>query len=398
MPEERDMEFNSPQSQYGSQYTSAYENDNAYYLGGLRLTNVVNRLSEEDGKTAADILSYIDGGRTAEAVQMAQDIVNRNMSNEVAWLVYAEAKSAWGDRDLARKAFEQAIAINPCFSLALNDYGVFLFADKEYDLARTYYNRALENEPTNSLFMSNVAGILAFTDSFAAAIDKCKYFIELSDDKTRLKDTLGSIYVELSETYLVDVPNDFEDPSEGTEPGFIYLSDINDVREYCLQAKNLLSEENQECLERCNNLLKICDENQYNTFRIRKWPFIIFHTAITVLLYGIISIITYGIFLPVLVIATYANIKGCSFPIYMLNNAYCTGTDDPLKYKEGSVRDAMSKGAVEGLIRSGEYTIGTEMALDFFKSRIWLFRARLSFYKRFIQNMKSKKEDNSNNA
>ncbi len=393
MPEEINVTNKLPD--YNVQYTNTLENDGCYCFGIYRFAKVSNRLSASDENLFEEIMSYIEKNRTAEVMQLAQDLVDRNMSNELAWVAYAMAKEAWGDRELARKGYEQSIAINPRFAFALRNYGRFILGDNDAETAMMYFNRALENDPENAVFMAYVAYYLMFTESYAAAIDKCEYFISITDNNTYLKNTLGAIYVELSKTYIVDVPDDFEDPSAGTSPGFIYLSDINDVREYCTKAKELLTlEDFQADLDTCNDLLELCDKDQYETFRIRKWPYIIFHTLITVIFYGVISFITSGICLPLLIIATYANIKGSSFPMYMINNANYRGVEDPLKYKEGSIREAMAQGGANGWASSG----GSELVLGFFQSRIWFFRARLAFYKRFIQNLKSKKKNSSNDA
>lgn len=365
-----------------------------YTIGTVKLVNVTNRLTGTYEDMLVDVMSYLDENRTAEAMQLAQELVDHNMSNEVAWLIYAYAKQAWGDNALAQKGFEQAIAINPRFALALNDYGAFLLENEKVDMAMTYFNKALECDPKNVFYMRNVAYNLMFTDTYGAAIDKCEYFLSISDEKSYLENTLGQIYVEMCSECIIDVPIDPYDPSAGTEPGFIYLSDIREVREHCLKAKNLLTlEDFKDTLERCEYLLNLCDQDQYNTFRVNKMPYLIFHTIITILLYGILAVGTWGVLLPCLIIAPIALIKGNYFPMYMINYAYCTGTDDPLKYKEGSLRESMAQGFIDGWRSDGNNSFGSELALGFIQSRIWLLRSRFAFYKRFIQERKDKKKN-----
>lgn len=370
--------------------TSAVD-DSDYTIGTVRFVNVKNKLPEKYEIIVGDIAELIESNRTAEAMQLAQELVDNNMSNEVAWLFYANAKEAWGDKALAKKGFEQALAINPRFALALNDFGAFWLGNEDAETAMVYFEKALEYDPKNTQYMRNVAYNLMFTDSYGAAIEKCEYFISISDEKTYLENTLGEIYVQCCNECVYNVPIDTTDPSAGSEPGFIYLNDIKEVRRDCLKAKSLLTLDSfKETKEKCEALLALCDDNEYNTFRVNKWPYLIFHTLITFVIYGIISVVTWGIGLPFLIIATYANIKGNFFPMYMINYAWCTGTDDPLKYKEGSLRESMAQGAVDGWRSTEDNSFGSELALGFIQSRIWFLRERFSFYKRFIQSKKNK--------
>ena len=365
--------------------------DDVYKIGNMRFVNVTNKLPKEYEDMVIDISNLMTSKRAAEAMQSAQILLDNNMSNEIAWMIYALAKDTWGDRELAKKGFEQAIAINPKFAAALNEYGFFYVRSEDYNTAIDYFNRALECDEKNQQYMRDVAYCLMFTDSYDAAIEKCKYFISVADNKTYLENVLAEIYVECCSECVVDVPVNVNDPSQGTEPGFIYLNDIREVRKHCLEAKELLTLDSfSETKEKCESLLALCDDNEFNTFRLKKWPYLIFHTLITFIIYGFISVITWGIGVPFLIIATYANIKGDYFPMYMINYAYYTGTDDPLKYKEGSLRESVANGLVDGWRSSGENTYGTEMTLSFIQSRFWFLRQRLSFYKRLLRSKKKK--------
>ena len=182
--------------------------DSDYTIGTVRFVNVKNKLSEKYEIMVGDIAELIESNRTAEAMQLAQELVDNNMSNEVAWLFYANAKEAWGDKALAKKGFEQALAINPRFALALNDFGAFWLGNEDAETAMVYFKKALEYDPKNTQYMRNVAYNLMFTDSYGAAIEKCEYFVSISDEKTYSENKLGEIYVQCCNECVYNVPID----------------------------------------------------------------------------------------------------------------------------------------------------------------------------------------------
>lgn len=362
--------------------------------------NVMNKLSAQYRDMVNQVLSYLDSKRTAEALQMAQDLIDHNISSEVAWLVYAYAKEEWGDKEMAKKAYEQAIAINPNFALALNDFGVFYSKEQQNDMASYYYNRALECEPKNTLYMGNVARVLMTTDSFEAAIQRCKEFIEISEEKTYLQNILGSIYVKLCEQYIVDVPDDYEDPNCDTTPGFISLEDINDVRKYCNEAKSLLTlSEFKEDVEAAEYLLQVCDAD-CELIGCHRKLYRIIQTVVTGVISLFLSIVTWGIFLPFGIIATLSTYKADFFPAYMVNYAWCTGTSDPLQYSRDSfyknheVLKSMADGAIEGWKSGGtEDSLFLDLLTEYIKGRYWFMKARIQFYKRYIKQKKEQKQN-----
>lgn len=75
---------------------------------------------------------------------------------------------------MAKKGFEQALAINPRFALALNDFGAFWLGNEDAETAMVYFKKALEYDPKNTQYMRNVAYNLMFTDLYGAAIEKCE--------------------------------------------------------------------------------------------------------------------------------------------------------------------------------------------------------------------------------
>lgn len=380
----------------GNTSVGTSQND-VYTIGTQRLVNVSNRLSATYENQIGNIMSYIDEGRTAEAMQMAQDLIDHNMSNEVAWLIYAFAKKAWGDNALAIKGFEQAIAINPRFAYAYYSLGEFYADNDQFEQAENYFNKALELEPTNIDYMADLVLVLSITDCFETAIEKCKYFIDISEDKTFLQNRLGMLYVALSNEYLLDIPDDYQDPNCDTTPGFISLEDIQDVRKYCNEAKSLLTLDSfKEEAERAEFLLQLCDDN-CQLLRCHKKIYTAFHAIMAFVFYTLITLV-YGA--PLAIAIAVFTFKADYFPLYVYNYIWLTGSDDPLKYSKDSfyrnhdVLKAMADEAKEAYAQadSNDDSLGWSILKAFFKSQVWFLKARLHFYKRYINQKKEQKK------
>ncbi len=374
-------------------------NNSFYTIGNCEFVNVTNHLSGIYEQMLINILDYIEANRTAEAMQMAQDLVDHNMSNELAWLVYANAKKAWGDNALAIKGFEQAIAINPRFAMAYNDLGKFYVDNNQFEQAADCFNKALEFEPMNTMYMGNVVLSLAITDSYGAAIEKCQYFIDISEEKTYLQNILGKVYINLSKEYVVDVPDDYQDSNCDTTPGFISLEDITEVRKYCNDAKSLLTlDEFKEDAEMAEMLLQACDED-CQLFPAHKKIFTIFHAVMVFIIYTFITLV-WGA--PIAIVAAIFTFKADYFPGYVYNYVWCTGSDDPLKYSRDSfyrnhdLLKAMADGAKDGWNSTDSSTSDSlwwELLKGLFKGQVWFLKARWQFYKRYIQQRKEQKKN-----
>lgn len=377
----------------------AAQGDNATGMSATYFSN--SSLNEQQVQT---ILNYVDAGRTAEALQMAQTLVDQNMSNEVAWCVYGIAKKAWGDTALAEKAFRQSIAINPKFAWAYNELGELYGDNDDFEQAKIYLEKAVEYAPTDAAFMGDYALVLCITDSYETAIEKCKYFIDISQEKTYLQNILGQIYVFLSKEYVVDVPVDFEDPSCGTTPGFISLEDIQQVRKYCTEAKSLLTLEGfKESAELADDLLKACDDD-CQLIACHKKIYTYFHAFLVFIIYTLITLF-YGA--PLALAIAIFTVKADKFPQYVYNYVWCVGSDDPLKYSRDSfyrnheTLKAMADGAKDGWNSAGDSSndsLGLQILSGLFKSQVWFLKARIQFYKRWLRQRKEAKQSQIDTA
>ncbi len=368
--------------------------DDVYTIMGLKFVNVTNRLSPAYEKKVCDVFSCVDANRTAEAMQLAQELVDHNISSEVAWYVYAHAKEAWGDNALAQKGYEQAIAINPAFPKPYNDFGLLLAAQDKYEAAVRYFEKAVELDPSSEIYMGNAAYFTSCSDSYNAAIEKCKYYIDISAEKTFLQNILGAIYVALSKEYVVDVPDDFEDPDAGTTPGFISLEDIREVRNLCNQAKSLITlDQFKDDADMAESLLQACIED-CKLEPAHKKSFTIFHAVCVFIIYTFLTLV-WGA--PLALLLAIITVKADNFPRYMFNYVWCTGSYDPLKYVSDSFyrNHEILKAAKDGWnsVPSDSSSVWGDIFKEFFKSQIWFFKARIQFYKRFIKEKKEQKQN-----
>lgn len=388
--------------------------DDVYTIGNARFVNVDNRLSGDYENQVGDIMSYIDSGRTAEAMQLAQDLVDHNMSNEVAWLVYAYAKEAWGDKTLAIKGYEQSIAINPKFALAYYQFGIFYDNNEQYKQAVYYLNKALEFDPMNIPYMCMFVLELENSDGVEAAIEKCKYFIDISEEKTELQNILGILYIDLADKYVVDVPDDYQDPKSDFTPGFISLEDIQTVRKYCNEAKSLITlDDYREAAEEADTLLEICDFDCKLFNCHKKWYSLlnavilfVFYFVIVCALANSVELICKAIGFVVFIFAIVSavcTVKADYFPGYVINYVWCTGSDDPLKYSRDSfyrnhdTLKVMADSARDGWnsVDSSSDSFAIEILKLIFKNQVWFFKARIQFYKRFIKQLKERKNNST---
>lgn len=336
------------------------------------------------------ICDLIGKGRTAEAMDLAQKLVDANMSNAEAWFAYAYAKKAWGDMTLAVKGFEQSVAIDPEYVPGYIELAWYYGENEQPDTAIKYAQKALEISPTNIEAMGLVVRCIHDSDSIDSAIAKCTEYIDMADEKIELQNLLGKLYVNKARLYVVDVPIDYQDPGRGTTPGFISLEDIRDARECCNKAKSLLTLDSyKDDLETAEILLKACDEDCELETCHKTW-YTVFHAVIVFLFYTLITLI-WGA--PLGIIAAIFTVKADKFPMYMYNYVWCTGSDDPLKYVSDSfysnhdVLKAMADGAKEEWER-GE--LGNSISGNILKGQFWFFRARIQLYKRLIKGKKSK--------
>ncbi|WP_443723029.1 tetratricopeptide repeat protein [Ruminococcus sp.] len=336
------------------------------------------------------VFDYINAGRTAEAMQVAQQLVDTDMSIAESWWAYANAKESWGDNELAKKGYEQVIAIKPDFVdgyVALAN--IYIKSDNE-QYATELLKKAIEIDELNVYAQDMLVRCISDIEGVDNAIRLCEHFIEISEEKIVMQNLLGELFVDKADEYIVrDIPNVLDDPSQGVGPGFVSIDDIEAARTLCKKARALLTlDDQEETIKYCDEILQACDEDQYQTMRISGWFFLISHAFITTVIYLLLSPFIIGI--PCLLIAPWATFKANYMPLYMVNYAYYTGTGDPLAYKNERLANLQRAAADNGILE-GDFG-------NILKAHIWVIRSRISYYKRFLKARKEKKQNKQLNA
>ncbi len=124
----------------------------------VRLTDDLNQTKDEHDifSKSIDLSEYLTVSRREnEAIRLLQPYVDNNdfkaSDEDMAWLYlnYATANQYVGKADIAETYFQKAIHIvdrgtdEGVAHYIYHHYGRFLVEKKEYELARTYFNRAL---------------------------------------------------------------------------------------------------------------------------------------------------------------------------------------------------------------------------------------------------------------
>ncbi len=383
------------------------EGDGFYYVGAYKLKYIKNELSAQDNQIASTILEYVDCGRTAEALKMAQEFCDRNVSNEIAWYCNASAKMAVEDYAAAYYAYQQAIAINDKFANAYEEYGYALAANKDFQKAQECFEAAHKIDPDNIYYMADIARNLINIEDVDASIEKFRYFIDIASEKTVLENMLGEVLVDSCLDLCVDIPLNLDDPNGETVPGFLTLDDIELARKRSNEALGLLTlSSNKEAVELAHRVLTQCDLD-CELERCHRKSFTIFHTVMSAIFTFFATCLTMGIYLPFGIIMTYATYKADFFPTYWFNYAFYTGSDDPFQYKKDKFRNnfrnkhEILQGAIDGgkegwnSAGSSSSSVGgallSSIVGSYIKNRFWLMKARIEFYKRFIKKMQEKK-------
>lgn len=167
------------------------------------------------------VFQLLENNRKAEAIDVAQQLVDSNMSDENAWFAYACAKKEYGDLIAASKGYEESIAINPDYILGYIGLGDLYGDNSDFEKAIQLYDIALNIDPINILAMHNKVLAVAELNGKEKAVELCQEFIVKSNGNAALKNLLGLLYIEQANDLLVDIPDEPSNQKSETTPGFI---------------------------------------------------------------------------------------------------------------------------------------------------------------------------------
>jgi len=136
--------------------------------------------------TDKDRLNKIAGvyeqGEFEEAITQLDEYVKYYPLDDLAWTILGNAHRDLGHGDLAEKAYDQALKINPRCVQAITGKGGLHRARGEYDKAMAAYEKAVEIDPKYAHAYSSMADIALKQEQDAQALQYAKKAYEL--DKT----------------------------------------------------------------------------------------------------------------------------------------------------------------------------------------------------------------------
>lgn len=344
------------------------------------LSGITKELEEK----IKEIDEYLNLGRTGEAVKYAEKLVDENISSPVAWYALGMTKQIWEDFDGAIKAFEQVIAMSSTSTLAYGElseiYGNEKYSGSSVEKQREILNKGLKACPSSS-YLQNLLILTTADGEAAKALEMCEKFLQNTDDKELIESDYGMSHIALAEELIVKIGS-----GDDAFEGFISEKDIAKARELATKGRSLVNSRfiiADLCYEGADEVIRLCDEDS-KVVKMSKNSFLFIHSLIIILFYGILSAFTKGAFLPVLLIALIANIKGNYFPMYAVNYAYYIGCDNPLVYYKHT-KLLEKKGSIPQ----------EQISLDAKKfnsnsAAIICFKFRMRFYKSIINKITKK--------
>lgn len=334
------------------------------------------------------VFDLLDQNQVAEAMAIGQELVDHNADNSLSWFAYGVAKKTWGDIPLAIKGLEQAVQLDPTNYMIYTVLGECYRDNEQIEQAFSAFEKAIElNNQDFNLWVDYIILIETYI-GVDAAIEKCNYAMSILPTKEEMENTLGILYIDKAFDNMVELIDNPEDPESSSTMAFISLTDIKESRELCKKAKVLITKTDNaffsDYLDKCNEILRICDADQYTKSRMSNISFLAIHAVITVIYSFFLCYFIIGI--PMIFIAPIVTFLANRFPAYMYNFAEYHGSNDPLVYKETSK-------ATRGDVVVGRGTLD-DLSAGVIRCHFWVIRTRIAFYKRFINERKEKKNNN----
>ncbi len=345
------------------------------------------------------VFQLLENNRKAEAIDVAQQLVDSNMSDENAWFAYACAKKEYGDLIAASKGYEESIAINPDYILGYIGLGDLYGDNSDFEKAIQFYDIALNIDPINILAMHNKILAVAELNGKEKAVELCQEFIVKSNGNAALKNLLGLLYIEQANDLLVDIPDEPSNQKSETTPGFISLKDIETARQLCISAKSLSTSDEQFDIEKkADFILKCCDEDT-KVIRWSKISGVIVNMGITFVFYSLLCAIAEfsglsvatQIFAFLGLVVPWLCIPACRFPAYKINYAHYSG-GYPWDINEKNVGSKINKATDVKRTQSG-FGIVVRFVYIAFVSRFYLYERCVRTIIDKIKNRKNKNEN-----
>lgn len=215
--------------------------------------------AQEFDKGVDKACELLDSGRTAEAMSIAQQLVDQRPGDATAWIVWSMAKEEWEDYDMAIKGYKQVIAIDPQNDFAIGHLGLCYFNKGMFQDALRELEKAISLNPDDDFMYTAVAAV-ANINGIDAAIAKCNTYLATAKNKIPLENKLGQCYVAKASTFFTEAPD-----------GQSYLTSktaVNSSREYCNKALTLmtLTDLCADDIKQAQEILRLCDISDSKKF------------------------------------------------------------------------------------------------------------------------------------
>jgi tetratricopeptide (TPR) repeat protein len=156
------------------------------------------------GETADEMLERAarleDEGKTAEAVQLYGEIIEKYPDNAQAYNNFGALLVSAGKIPEAKYAFEKAAELDPDYDTPRNNLGyIYLRVEGDFEKAGPLLVAAVELNPYNESALNNLRYYYILQDKYEEAAAEWEKLSRLAPDSARIKRDLADIYIKLGD-------------------------------------------------------------------------------------------------------------------------------------------------------------------------------------------------------
>ena len=141
-------------------------------------------------------LSYLGRKEEAQGIEAVQTFLNKADRWPAGQDVLGEVAMRAGKLDVAEKAFQKELEIDPKASSALLGLGEVYLGRRQDDLSRQFYERFAAAEPSNAFVALRLAGLAELSKDWPRAISEYEKAVQLDPSSLVAKNNLAWIYSE----------------------------------------------------------------------------------------------------------------------------------------------------------------------------------------------------------
>ena len=150
-----------------------------------------------DPKAVGDLVAMMGAQRFAEAERGAATLLKAHPKSAVAANILATAQAALGKIEPAVASYRKALAINPDYAEAHDNFGQMLLKLRRVEEAITHFRRAVALAPGMASALSNLGSALSKNSESLAGLPYLKKALEQDPDYYPALIGLGNVYTKL---------------------------------------------------------------------------------------------------------------------------------------------------------------------------------------------------------